>query len=155
MSAYGAILRASRDTLLPSTVWQSVGKEDRPSRAITVHHLTLDSARRSSGLIEYLWTTFAQVVEDGMTYPQEGPINQAEFEAYFFSGDVFIGISPLPQGTSNDFIEPLTDGSLIDLNLDSARAERSWEQCVAGFYYVRHRLIRGKLDGRSNVCLSR
>ncbi len=78
MSAYGAIQRAYTGDGLPSTVWYSSSK----TKYATIHHLTLQTAKPLDGLIEYLHQVFAEEVDGGKSYPQEGPIDLAAFENY-------------------------------------------------------------------------
>jgi len=57
-------------------------------------------------------------------------MGQATFEAYFFAADVFVGIF---DGLSK---ECMVEGDNAEVDIDDARATRSWEECVAGYYYV-------------------
>jgi hypothetical protein len=72
---------------------------------------------------------FAEEVESGLTYPQEGEMDQPSFENYFFAADVFVGI--IGESLRADRAE-----AEIELDIDTARAGRRWHECVAGFYYV-------------------
>lgn len=142
MSAYGAIVGPlrSEDALLPSTLWLGPSSKEAKSGAslVSVHHLTLASTKSLIGLIDYLCSVFAQEVEDGMTYPQEGPIERQSFESYFFAGDVFVAISA-PGGTLPDATAIDADNvHEIGVGIEEARNGRDWKECVAGFYYVRH-----------------
>ena len=93
MSAYGEIKRAYNAASLPATKWKGPATGSTGHGAcITVHHLTLGSARSLPGLIQYLSAVFEKEVEDGLTYPQEGDMPQSTFEAYFFAADVFVGL---------------------------------------------------------------
>ncbi|KAJ7594944.1 hypothetical protein C8J56DRAFT_928050 [Mycena floridula] len=132
MSAYGAIVRANVGQILPVTIWSTsdLPPSHMDRATVTVHHTDLKLAQNLPGLIKYLWAVFSKEVEDGMTYPQEGPIDQAAFEAYFFAADVFIAIS---SALSSTFI----DGSIVALDISETRGERTWEEAVAGFYYVK------------------
>lgn len=94
---------------------------------MTTHHINLARAWALPGLLEYLHPTFAQEVEDGRTYPQEGAVDQDAFEKYFFAADVILGIV----GSGNEIQEGEEVGSL-----EESRQGRSWEECVGGFYYV-------------------
>jgi hypothetical protein len=97
---------------------------------LLTHHLTRSDARRLIGLLEHLTAVFALEVERGLTYPQEGEIDQPDFESYFFAADVFVGIVGYhPRGDRGE--------AEIELDIDAARAGRPWDECVAGFYYVR------------------
>lgn len=134
MSAYGAIqtpLRAGGT--MRSTLWSPSTSD--PSSSVSIHHITLQTALALSGLLEYLHQSFAQVVEEGITYPQEGPYDQATFQSYFFAADVLVGILNV-KGTSDDQAaaeEPLE----TSLYITQAVAGRSWDESVIGFYYVR------------------
>lgn len=133
MSAYGEIRRGSPSniSILPSTIWGSKSHGSDSDGRITVHHLTLSTARELPGLLDYLNKIFANEIKNGQTYPQEGEMGQATFEAYFFAADVFVGIL---DGLSK---ECMIEGGNAEVDIDDARAARSWEECVAGYYYVR------------------
>jgi len=136
MSAYGDIKRAQNAALLSPTVWVSPPRDPGPGNDtgyITVHHLTLATTRAFPGLLEYLGGIFAKEVEDGLTYPQEGEMSQETFEAYFFAADVFIAIvgGESPGPATADAQELLNISILIE------RGGRTWQDCIAGYYYVR------------------
>ncbi|KII93899.1 hypothetical protein PLICRDRAFT_88195 [Plicaturopsis crispa FD-325 SS-3] len=122
MSAYGSIASRTVDAPpLPTTAWTT-----NASSLLVVHHLTLKTARKYKGLIEHLYKVFHAEVERGMTYPQETVDTQDVFEAYFFAADVFVGV--------------VGDGRTVDSknpDIDSLRGDRSWEDSIAGFYYVK------------------
>lgn len=69
-----------------------------------------------------------------MTYPQE--ILQGEtyslemFASYFFAADAIVGI--VGEGEL-----PCVDGGSAPFGIEAARNSRSWEECVAGVYYVK------------------
>ncbi|KAF8345547.1 hypothetical protein F5887DRAFT_965590 [Amanita rubescens] len=113
MSAYGDLKVPSSGRILPTMNWPTKS----PTTYITTIHLTLSTARQSPGLVEYLNMVFVKVVEDGRTYPQEGDMSGEAFEKYFFAAD-----------------EAQTNG---EATLKDLRAGRSWEDCVAGFYYIK------------------
>jgi len=136
MSAYGNINRAQRTSYLPTTLWDSPPAEsDGVQSFVTIHHIdrsVVDSAQ--TGLFNYLHSIFANEVDTGLTYPQEDIRDPVAFGAYFFGGDVLVAIScrgdpPTIKSDQHGVRE-------IDLGLDAARNERTWEECVAGFYYV-------------------
>lgn len=148
-SAYGpAPPRPTRPTL-SSTFWPCSTQSKRaaiksPRDHITVHHITLTTARTFPGLIPFLAKAFELEIRIGRTYPQEdnvffsagttGDTSTVDvvpaFEAYFFAGDVFIGIF-------DDRYSAFSDGdAFFDGGLANASGGRSWEDCVAGFYYV-------------------
>jgi hypothetical protein len=138
MSAYGTTITVpiSRPVdLLPPTVWELLEPTTprnpaAPFHRLSLHHLRLDDARALPGLIEYTHRVFAAEVEAGRTYPQEAlPYTSEAFEAYFWAADVVIAIGTVANGKGGD-----------DLDLDdveAARAGRSWEDALVGFYYVR------------------
>ncbi|KAK0212536.1 hypothetical protein DFS33DRAFT_37136 [Desarmillaria ectypa] len=128
MSAYGAIQKAYTGDGLPSTVWYSSSK----IKCATIHHLTRQTAKPLSGLIEYLHQIFAKETDDGRTYPQEGPIDLTAFESYFFTADVFVAILGAPE-LPDGFDEPKESS----LGVAETKTGRSWEDCVIGYYYVK------------------
>ncbi|KAL1669000.1 acyl-CoA N-acyltransferase, partial [Schizophyllum commune] len=132
MSAYGAI-PAREGAALPSTLWALRKPTADGKTHVTVHHLTLKTARELPGLPEYLCKVFGDELERGLTYPQEGPITQAAFEAYFFAADVFVAVlqGEEPASASNE------SGSAVDLDVAKAAAGRKWEDCLVGYYYVK------------------
>lgn len=144
MSAYGDIKRLQSSGPLPSTTWSLEKRPAAPIDAsdagyITVHHLTLETARELPGLLEYLGAVFAKEVEDGMTYPQEGDMPQTTFEAYFFAADVFLGVVGNPtgkQGRLGTATAGDDDGSQSAPGVTDALADRPWAECIAGYFYV-------------------
>ncbi|KDR75699.1 hypothetical protein GALMADRAFT_248332 [Galerina marginata CBS 339.88] len=136
MSAYGEIKRAIAAAPLPSTVWTPSKDEDlETNQHISIHHLTLASARALSGFLEYLGVIFSKEVEDGLTYPQEGEMSQTTFEAYFFAADVFVGIVGLSSPRTATTLAVVGDPAPLDIQ--TARGKRSWEECIAGYYYIK------------------
>lgn len=135
MSAYGAIKRAVSGTL-PSTTWLTGSKRPDAPKHLTLHHLTLDTAQKHAGLIEYLHRVFADELEGGQTYPQEilagEEYTAGQFAAYYFAADVIVAVVGLPAQEGID----LDDGKEIQLGFAEAAAGRTWEDCIAGCYYV-------------------
>lgn len=70
-----------------------------------------------------LWT----ITTGGCTYPQEGPITYEEFISYFFAATTIVGV-----------IRPVGTNGKVDMpgDLESARAGRTWEECIGGCYYM-------------------
>lgn len=149
MSAYGTITLPSRpNTLLPTTSWPC--KSTSPFKHLTVHHLTLSAATtlsspsttdsNSDTLLSYTHRIFAQVLEDGRTYPQELAEGQTwesytreAFEAYFWAADVFVAIgSEGDEGAGEG-----GEGVEVELDIEKVRKGQTWEECVAGWYYVK------------------
>jgi len=131
MSAYGPIKRNDEErSPLPSKMWPTRPNDSSPHNYMTTHHLTLSTARHLEGLVDHLNSIFAKEVDDGLSYPQEGEIDRQTFEGYFFSADVFVGVTG---GSAR------SDLAAIDVELDvgAARAGRTWSECVAGFYYIK------------------
>jgi len=137
MSAYGAIERAANSTVpLESTIWACKPhprRKDAEPTQLTVHHLTLSTARSLPGLIDHLRTTFALDVEAGRTYPQETMASEGAFEAYFFAADVFVAVVGEADG------HPAEEQGIRKTNasIEDSRKGRNWEDCIAGFYYVK------------------
>ena len=132
MSAYGDIKRSTNSSIyLTPTIWNSQSIRDSDTIGhISVHHFTLTKARALPGLLEYLGAIFAKEVADGMTYPQEEDMGQEKFESYFFSADVFVGIvGSLPRTIISGSEQP-------NLEIEEERAGRTWDDCIAGYYYV-------------------
>ncbi|KAJ7106053.1 hypothetical protein C8R43DRAFT_218374 [Mycena crocata] len=134
MSAYGAIVRSGSDVStapLLSTFWdiRRAAGETAVQPYVTVHHLTSATAELLEGLVEYLGAVMAQEVEDGRTYPQE-IMSLDNFRSYFFAGDVLVAIVGA-DGTAGP------EGTETSLTIQETRQGRSWEECVAGYYYVK------------------
>lgn len=135
MSAYGAVVARNRPTApLASTVWSCKSRGPASPKYLSLHHLTLSTANELPGLLPYLHRCFAEEIERGTTYPQE--ILQGEtysmeaFESYYFAADVIVGI--IGEGEM-----PGADGGSVPLSIEAERNGRSWEECVAGTYYVK------------------
>lgn len=141
-------------------------KPATPFRRLVLHHLRLDSARMFPGLLEYTHRIFATEVEAGRTYPQEAhatvaaaatsvgvdggddsasasdakvdthgyaqAYTRAAFEAYFWAGDVLVAIGMMDDDTT----DVVGDGG-GDLDVETSRGGRSWEDALIGFYYVK------------------
>lgn len=136
MSAYGAISRPRTGNIPathPPTIWTSKTKSGSLVD-VAVYHLRLESARQLTGLTEYMYSVFSKVVEEGQTYPQEGYLDQNAFESYFFAEDVFVGVALTQKALGNEFTTRDTSVEISD-----ATGSRTWEEAVAGFYYVRRR----------------
>lgn len=39
-----------------------------------------------------LYSTFQQILKDGKTYPQYGPLKESEFDQYFLGNDLVVGV---------------------------------------------------------------
>ncbi|TFY70416.1 hypothetical protein EVG20_g2587 [Dentipellis fragilis] len=143
MSAYGAITRKNTDTHLQTTLWRlpspAPGKPASPFSHLTIHHLTRDTAAKLEGLLEYTHAVFADEVACGTTYPQEqlaGEYTRETFEAYFWAADVFVSLGGTGDASSDKAV--VDEGvSRIELSVEGARAGRTWEDCLVGFYYVK------------------
>ena len=137
MSAYGTIKRpqsCSTEPLSP-TVWIT---DNTSRRGVAIYHLKKKAALLLPGLVEYMYETFSAVVEAGMTYPQEGDLDRDAFETYFFAEDVFLGLI-LSEGASIGLI----DGQSVLPSMEEVKANRSWEESIGGFYYVRCQSFSG------------
>lgn len=142
MSAYGAISRPPRSSILPSTEWPH---PRNPHAIVTLVHVDLSAivdANRYPGLFDHLHAVFADEVDKGLTYPQENMRDPDAFRAYFFAADVVIAIVGDGSGaTPNPPAEPVGApvapvAKEVAVDLETARAGRPWDACVVGFYYV-------------------
>ncbi|KAI0653496.1 hypothetical protein C8Q70DRAFT_600079 [Cubamyces menziesii] len=140
MSAYGAITSRSSSSL-SSTTWQLSSKRPNAPKYLTVHHLTLDRAEKFPGLVDYLHHVFADELERGQTYPQEilpgQTYTRSQFDAYYFAADVLVAVlgSQSPDGVADSLDAP--DGTQIQVGFEEAVSGRTWEECIAGCYYVK------------------
>lgn len=96
--------------------------------------------RPPKALIEYLAEVFNAELEKGVTYPQRGPMDLAEFEGYFLGYDLLVGFfltaqhladistaTSVPEdGLKIDDVSGLPDLSSLDYATE-----------VAGFYYIK------------------
>jgi len=114
---------------LPSTIWRT-GAPSPDHASITVHHLTLATAKAYPGLIEFLHREFSAIVEEGATYPQED-VPAAAFASYFLAADVFVGIAR----ANEDGV--VSDDSGVIETLETLGHHEDWSKVVAGFYYVK------------------
>ena len=139
MSAYGAIVRAAPGPV-PSTTWLVNSKLATAPKYLTIHNLTLETAQKFPGLVEYLCRVFADELARGQTYPQE--VISAEeytldqFSAYYFAADVLVAVLGLPAHDGDADPLDLADGKEVAIGFGDAVAGRSWEDCIAGCYYV-------------------
>ncbi|RPD57750.1 hypothetical protein L226DRAFT_537624 [Lentinus tigrinus ALCF2SS1-7] len=140
MSAYGAIKRSNSAPLL-STTWRLQSKRPDSPKYLTVHHITLETAKQYPGLVDYLYRVFADELERGQTYPQEiqpGEVySRDQFDAYYFAADVLVAVLGLP--AQDGVADPLDaeDGSQVSVGFGEAIGGRTWEECIAGCYYVK------------------
>ena len=154
MSAYGAIQRSSQPNLT-APILPTIWTHKKHGRSIVIFHIPSGHATLlESSLRTYLYSEFADEVDRGNTYPQEvigdpsdtnatnARYTQDSFESYFFGADFFLGIS-VP-GDMNELeykeignIEGVPVRATPALELEHIRAGRKWEDCVAGYYYVR------------------
>jgi hypothetical protein len=90
--------------------------------------------RIQTGLFNYLHSIFADEVDKGLTYPQEDMRDPAAFGTYFFGGDVLVAIAG--RGDPPAIESEVRGVREIEQSPNAARNGRTWEECVAGFYYV-------------------
>ncbi|KAK8864491.1 hypothetical protein IAR55_001741 [Kwoniella newhampshirensis] len=118
MSAYGSIAAPALKAPLPILSFQL------PSPELKLVTYAVHGSDAPEELIRYLYTVFQAELEGGRTYPQEGPMTHEAFVAYFFGSTTIVGIvQPSDQDIKSD--------------LESARGSRTWEECVAGCYYIK------------------
>ncbi|KAL0955760.1 hypothetical protein HGRIS_001975 [Hohenbuehelia grisea] len=121
------------DTLSTSS---AIHSSQAPNTYVTIHHVTAHLVAQNHGLLEYLHAVFAQVVDEGMTYPQEGDMTEDAFKAYFFGGDVFVAIID-QDGSGKTHGQEIAEGKVIETTIHAVVNGRSWDESVAGFYYVK------------------
>ena len=67
-----------------------------------------------------------ELILEGTTYPQEGPMDYDAFFAYFFATASTTVIGVLHSDTLSN----------PPSSLEEARAGRDWEECVGGCFYM-------------------
>ncbi|ORX35795.1 hypothetical protein BD324DRAFT_661160 [Kockovaella imperatae] len=119
MSAYGAISAPTPIAELTSRLWPI------PSGSVSTHPISFADAPEE--MMQYMYEVFAKELEDGLTYPQEGPFDFEAFKTYFF------------KTASTTVIAVLQEASMKEppSSLMEAQAERSWRECLGGFYYIK------------------
>ena len=133
-----------RGSLLPTTRWTTQDKVTGSPTPIDLYHLTLETALKSPGLVEYLHSVFARVVEDGRTYPMEvaegEEYTRQAFESYFFAADVVAGVlagDGLSESCQDgDEIVPGTGYTFGPSCSSKDGHPPVWEDVIVGFYYV-------------------
>lgn len=164
MSTYGETPRANRSgSPLPVTRWATQDKATRIPISIDLHHLTLETASKSPGLVEYIHSVFARVVEEGKTYPMEVAEGEAyprqAFESYFFAADVIVGVladEGSGDGVSVDHrggvdIISGTNGPFGSSGLSKDGQPLVWEDVIVGFYYVGCLFVSGRPVRKSRL----
>jgi len=161
MSAYGPVIGLDgshkRESPLPTTRWTAQDKATGSPISIDLYHLTLETALKSPGLVEYLHSVFTRVVEDGKTYPMEVAEGEAysmqAFESYFFAADVFVGVlagegSVRDGQVSVDGKDEIEIVSGTDSPFDPSGDGQPpvWEDAIVGFYYVGYLFSSRLLD---------
>lgn len=85
-------------------------------------------------VLDYLANVFNDELALGISYPQRGPLAQAEFEAYFLGYDLivafFVSAEAVPASVPEDGVQVSHDLIPTLDTLDMANA-------VAGFYYIK------------------
>lgn len=149
MSAYGAIPLVNKNgSPLPTTRWTTRDKATGSPISIDLYHLTLETASNSPGLVEYLHSVFARIVEEGRTYPMEvaegDRYPRQAFESYFFAADVIVGVlagegagdcSSVSHRDGVDIVSR-TDSPFGSSDLSKDGQPLVWEDIIVGFYYV-------------------
>ena len=126
MSAYGKIAapKNGSTTALPTLLLAL----PTGNQLVVAHVQSPASSHAPQALLTHLHALFNAVLLAGNTYPQEGPMEQAEFDGYFGGGDLFIGIV-----VASSFV--MGDQTGIEA-LALARGGRGWSDCVGGMNYV-------------------
>jgi len=134
---------------LSSTIWEIPVKPAHTKLTIpfahaSIHHLTLATVSALPGLLEFTHAAFAEIVAEGMTYPQEASTTaeytRETFGAYYWAADVFVALGHVSAGgahiTESEGGGGEAGGAGPEV-VERERAGRSWEECVIGFYYVK------------------
>ena len=141
MSAYGAIARPHPTSAqLPTLIYPLAS--DPSTKFAAIHIPAPASEHLPDDLLDFLHTTFAEELERGRTYPQEGPIDRDAFKSYFGGSDLVLGLTlaASTQFENATFPDPkpeaVDDAQVSTLSLNAARGERPWADCLVGAYYV-------------------
>ncbi|EST09640.1 GNAT domain protein [Kalmanozyma brasiliensis GHG001] len=101
------------------------------------------SARKAlkppKGLIEYLAKVFNDELERGVTYPQRGPMELAEFEGYFLGYDLLVGffLSAHQFASIASTTVPEEGLEVDDVSNLPTLSQLDYASQVAGFYYIK------------------
>lgn len=95
--------------------------------------------RPPKGLIEYLAKVFNGELERGVTYPQRGPMDRAEFEGYFLGYDLLTGFFLSAQQLASISPATVPEGGqeVEDISALPDLASMDYAKEVAGFYYIK------------------
>ncbi|TFL07141.1 hypothetical protein BDV98DRAFT_557331 [Pterulicium gracile] len=147
MSAYGVFKQphATGRIALSATAWPlksqvpTAASTSNSTSHITIFHLTSETATAQRGLVDYLRSVFSDVVDEGLTYPQEDKVTPESFEAYFLAGDLLVGIHDPSATISGDFgaIAGREATTVVHQSLESAKGTKDWRDAIVGFYYVK------------------
>ncbi|PWN47401.1 acyl-CoA N-acyltransferase [Violaceomyces palustris] len=86
-----------------------------------------------NGLVEYMREVFNEELERGVTYPQRGPMDDAEFRAYFLGYDLLAAFFVDDSGE-----EIPTEGKEVSLSILGCKvSELDPKSRLAGFYYIK------------------
>ena len=131
-------------SLLPTTRRTTYDKVTGSPIPIDVYHLTLEMALKSPGLVEYLHSVFARVVEDGRTYPMEivegEEHSRQAFESHFSAANVIAGaLAGEQDGDKCQDGAEIVPGTGYPFDPSSSSKDGHppvWEDVIAGFNYV-------------------
>ncbi|SPO19689.1 related to l-azetidine-2-carboxylic acid acetyltransferase [Ustilago trichophora] len=91
-------------------------------------------------LIQYLAEVFNAELERGVTYPQRGPMELAEFEGYFLGYDLLVGffLSAQQLGSFSRAASIPQDGLQVDdVSVLPDLSSLNYATEVAGYYYIK------------------
>ncbi|ODN82090.1 hypothetical protein L202_02404 [Cryptococcus amylolentus CBS 6039] len=122
MSAYGAIAAPKQLGELPILTFPL----STPELALVTYPVA--GAEAPDELLKYLYSIFSDELDEGITYPQEGPLTYEQFVAYFFAATTIVGV-----------IQPVDSEGRAETSggLEGARAGRTWEEAAGGCYYIK------------------
>ncbi|WWC62075.1 uncharacterized protein I303_104665 [Kwoniella dejecticola CBS 10117] len=118
MSAYGAI--AAPESKGPL----GIRSYPLPVDGLSLVTYPITGADAPEEVIQYLYKVFAEELEGGKTYPQEGPISFEGFTTYFFGSTTIVGVV---QSSSEE----------IKRTLGEALVGKVLEDALGGCYYIK------------------
>ncbi|GFZ43817.1 hypothetical protein JCM24511_01537 [Saitozyma sp. JCM 24511] len=116
--AYGAIAAPLQLAELPTLSFPLPG-----GWQLSTH--PIKGAEAPKEVLEYLYGVFSKELQDGRTYPQEGPMDYPAFIAYFFASTTIVGVV---------HTEPQTS---VPQTLEEALGGRDPVEAIGGCYYIK------------------
>ncbi|KAG0043104.1 hypothetical protein BGZ83_011830 [Gryganskiella cystojenkinii] len=129
-SAYGSIARPVSDKTMDSVLPRHSLLRSNDGADATLFNIAdsttetsyLLAASKHKSLVGAMNFVFSNEVDRGDTYPQEFPLDAAQFDNYFFSGDAFVLLRGKYESAKD---------------VDSRAEPRDWEEDLLGFFYIK------------------